>query len=40
MRKESAFESGDYEDVETNGNEMFRPTEMRDLEKVSAILFC
>ncbi|XP_055788854.1 antigen WC1.1 [Salvelinus fontinalis] len=31
MRKESAFESGDYDDVETNGSELFGPMEMRDL---------
>ncbi|XP_024240911.1 scavenger receptor cysteine-rich type 1 protein M130 [Oncorhynchus tshawytscha] len=30
-RKVSAFESGDYEDVETNGSELFGPMEMRDL---------
>ncbi|XP_029579848.1 scavenger receptor cysteine-rich type 1 protein M130 [Salmo trutta] len=33
MRKESAFESGDYEDVETNGSELFGPLEMRDLNR-------
>ncbi|XP_041712992.1 antigen WC1.1 isoform X1 [Coregonus clupeaformis] len=33
MRKESAFESGDYEDVETSENEQFGPMEMRDLNR-------
>uniref|UniRef100_A0A4W5QI59 SRCR domain-containing protein n=1 Tax=Hucho hucho TaxID=62062 RepID=A0A4W5QI59_9TELE len=33
MRKESAFESGDYEDVEPNESKLFGPMEMRDLNR-------